>query len=89
MAQEHEDATWGDTDASRAVVPGIISGDVGPKGKVAAQLRDVTRGERARRDDVPRGTVARGGPLLVLLPMLAIAAVVIIVVAIIFWVAAS
>ncbi|MCW2972606.1 MAG: hypothetical protein JWN72_879 [Thermoleophilia bacterium] len=88
LAAANEEATWGDTERGRIRVPGILSGDVGPKGKVAAQLRSLSRSERAHLGEVPYGTNVPGSGRLVLLPMLAIALVLALVVALIFWLAA-
>ena len=59
-ANANRDATWGSTDAARGAVPGLISGDLGPKGRVSAQLRDLSRSERQRYGQVPRGTNVPG-----------------------------
>jgi hypothetical protein len=75
MSRELQDATFGDTDASRARVPGVLSGDLGPKGKVSAQMRDLSRTQRGRLGEVPPGTVSQEGMRLVLLPMIALALV--------------
>ncbi len=82
------DATWADQEVGRHVVPGIVSGDLGPKGRVSAQLRDLSRRERSSYGEVPRGTThGDGGFRYVLLPMLAIAFVLLLVVALIMWIA--
>lgn len=88
LAEANATATWGDSDRDRVRVPGILSGDVGPKGKVAAQLRSLSRSERATLGEVPYGTNVPGTGRLVLLPLLAIAVVLALVVALIFWLAA-
>jgi hypothetical protein len=85
MAGDAADATYGDTDERRARVPGWLSGEVGPKGKVSAQLRENARTERPAHGEVPRGTVSSGGAHLVLLPMLVIAVLLIAVVALVGW----
>lgn len=87
MAEASDDATFGDEDAAKTRVPGILSGDVGPKGKVAAQLRGLSRHERATYGEVPRGTTSSGGFAYLLLPMLAFAIVVLGLVALLAWVA--
>jgi hypothetical protein len=73
LARENEEAIWGEASESRARVPGVISGDVGAKGKVAAQLREQSRRERSSGRDVMPGAVVPGTGRLILLPMLAIA----------------
>lgn len=84
MADAAREATWGDTDASRSIVPGVLSGDVGPKGRVAAQLRGLSRIERGS-GDVPRGTGSSGGGLLVLGVMLLVAVVLLAIVGVLGW----
>jgi hypothetical protein len=85
LSQEAEAATFGDDESGRSVVPGVFSGDLGPKGRVAGQLRALSRRERATYGEVPRGTVAPGGGLLLLLPMLVIALVIIGIVVLLGW----
>ncbi len=85
MAADAEDATYGETDARRARVPGWLSGDVGPKGKVSAQLREGSRTERATYGEVPRGSVAPGGARLLLIPLIVIALALLAVVALLGW----
>ncbi|MCB0879358.1 MAG: hypothetical protein KDC46_10330 [Thermoleophilia bacterium] len=85
MARDAEDATFGESESSRVRVPGVLSGDLGPKGKVSAQMRDMSRSERDRYGEVPPGTVASRGGLLVLLPMLAIALGLIALVVLLGW----
>lgn len=85
MARQHAEATWGDGTARRSIVPGVVSGDVGPKGRISAGLRSLSRDQQASGDHVPRGTTARGGALLVLLPMLAVAATLFAIVGLVIW----
>jgi len=84
LATENREATWGDTDGARGVVPGIVSGDVGPKGRISAQLRGLSRRERAA-GDVPPGTNVDGTGALMLGVMLAIAFALIVVVVLVGW----
>lgn len=85
MAREHAEATWGDGRRRRSIVPGILSGDLGPKGRISSRLRSVSRAQHAGRDEVPRGTTSPGGALLVLLPMLAVAATLLAIVGLVIW----
>ena len=85
-ARAAEDATWGDSLTGRARVPGVLSGDVGAKGKVAAQLRDLSRTERSSYGEVPRGTVAPGGGRYILLLMFIVAFVLLGFVVLLGWV---
>ncbi len=85
MAREARDATFGETDSAKVRVPGVLSGDLGPKGQVSAQHRELSRAQREARGEVPPGTVASGGSLLVLLPMLLIALALAAVVVLIGW----
>jgi len=82
----NQDATWGDTKASRGVVPGIISGDVGPKGVVSAQLRGLSRVERATYGEVPSGAVTPGTGRFLLAFMLGVVVVIVLVVALVIWI---
>ena len=86
LAREHADATWGD-EASNSTprLPGVLSGDLGPKGRVSARMRDLHRSERRRYGDVPRGTFGPGGVRYVLAPLLAFAALVLAVVILVGW----
>jgi hypothetical protein len=87
-AKATTDATWDDQEVGRHVVPGIVSGDLGPKGRVSAQLRDLSRRERGAYGDVPRGTThGEGGLRYLLLPMLGIAAALFLAVALMWWIA--
>lgn len=82
------DATWDDQEVGRHVIPGIVSGDLGPKGRVSAQLRDLSRREKSSYGEVPRGTThGEGGLRYLLLPMLGIAAALFLVVALMWWIA--
>ena len=85
MAGANADATWGDQPAARSRVPGVLTGDLGPKGEVASQLRDLSRRERATYGEVPHGSVEPGGFGLLLLPMLGIAALLVLVVVLAGW----
>jgi hypothetical protein len=85
LAAANEQATWSDSERAKLRVPGVLSGEVGPKGKVSAQLRSLSRAERATLGEVPYGTTVPGTGRLVLLPMLLIALVLLGVVALIFW----
>ena len=87
IADVNSDAMWGDTDAGRAWVPGVVSGDLGPKGKVAAQLRHTSRSERRTYGEVPYGVAAPGTGRYVLIGIFGVVAVLIGVVALIFWLA--
>ena len=87
MAEANTEATFGTTDAASSRMPGVISGDVGPKGKTSAQLRALSRSERATYGEVPTGSVSPGGAKLLLLPMLAIAAFLIALVVLLGWLA--
>lgn len=80
------DATWGDSLTGRARVPGMLSGDVGPKGKVSAQLRELSRTEGSSYGEVPRGTVAPGGGRYILLMLFVIAFVLLGFVVLLGWV---
>ncbi len=87
-AKAAKDATWSDQEVGRHVIPGVVSGDVGPKGRVSAQLRELSRREKSSYGDVPRGTThGEGGFRYLLLPMLGIAAVLLLVVVLIGWLA--
>lgn len=85
MSDAASDATWGEGDAGRNVVPGVLSGDLGPKGRVSAQLRDLSRRERSSYGEVPPGAVQPGGFGLLLLPMLGIALALVALVALVGW----
>lgn len=81
-------ATWDDQEVGRHVIPGVVSGDLGPKGRVSAQLRDLSRREKQSYGQVPRGTThGEGGMRYLLLPMLGIAALLLLVVVLIGWLA--
>ncbi len=86
-AEAATEATWDDQEVGRHVIPGIVSGDLGPKGRVAAQLRDLSRRERSSYGQVPRGTTHGDGLRILLLPMLGIVVVLLLVVALIGWLA--
>jgi hypothetical protein len=88
IADANEDATWGDTDAGKAWVPGVISGDLGPKGKVSAQLRHTARAERSQYGEVPYGAIAPGTGRYLLVAIGAVVLVLVAIVALIFWLAA-
>ena len=85
MASEARDATFGEADTGRVRVPGIISGDLGPKGRIAAQHRELSRSQRDRLGEVPPGTVAPRGGLLVLVPLLLVALALVAVVVLLGW----
>lgn len=85
LADASREATFGDTGAGKAWVPGVISGDLGPKGKVAAQLRDLSRAERSRLGEVPRGVQSDGTGRYVLGAMALIVVVLVVLVALIVW----
>lgn len=86
LADASADATYGeDEKTGRAMVPGVLSGDVGPKGRVSAQLRGLSRRERATYGEVPRGAVAPGGNRFLLLPMLGIPLLLLALVALVGW----
>jgi hypothetical protein len=80
-AQAATDATFSEDESTgRTLVPGVISGDVGPKARIAAQHRALSRTERTTYGDVPRGTVVPGGGLLLLVPLVVFALVILAVV---------
>lgn len=85
MADEASDATWGDTPKGRVIVPGVLSGEVGPKGRISAQMRSISRTERAQYGEVPPGAVAPGGHLLLLVPMVVFALVVLALAVLLGW----
>jgi len=85
MASDAADATWGDQPTGKVRVPGVLSGDLGPKGDVSSQLRDLSRRERATYGEVPHGSVEPGGARLLLLPMLGIAALLVLLVVLAGW----
>jgi hypothetical protein len=80
------DATWGESEGNRARVPGMLSGDIGPKGRIGAQLRELSRHERATYGEVPRGTVVSGGGRHILVLMFVIAFVLLALVVLLGWV---
>ena len=85
-AEDARNSTWDDQEVGRHVIPGVVSGDLGPKGRVSAQLRDLSRRERQSYGEVPRGTThGDGGLRYLLLPMLGIAALLILVVVLLGW----
>lgn len=75
LAKQQQEATWGETGAARGAVPGVLSGDVGPKGRVSAQLRSLSREQRGAGSVVPRGTTSGtgGGTLLAAMLLVAVA----------------
>ncbi|MCW2949604.1 MAG: hypothetical protein JWN41_617 [Thermoleophilia bacterium] len=85
MAKANEAATWGDAERAKLRVPGIVSGEVGPKGKVSSQLREQSRVERATSSEVPFGATTPGSAHLVLLPLLLIAVGLLGAVALLVW----
>lgn len=85
LVEATTDATWGDTERSRVVVPGIISGEVGPKGRIAAQHRDLSRRSRSTYGEVPSGMNVPGTGRYVLLPILLVAGVLLAVVILFGW----
>lgn len=85
MSREAEEATFGDKDAARARMPGVLSGDLGPKGVVSARHREQSRVDRAARSEVPYGAVEPGGLGFLLLPMIAIALALLAFVVLIGW----
>lgn len=85
MAEEARDATFGETGEGRVVVPGVLSGDVGPKGRIASQHRALSRRERATALDVPPGSASPGGLAFLLVPMLLLAALVLGAAVLIAW----
>lgn len=99
MASDARDATFGadpGTDAGpdrlpggqgRARLPGVITGDLGPKGSVAHDMRALSRRERAGRGEVPSGTVVPGGGRFLLAAMLGIALVLLALAILIGWLA--
>jgi hypothetical protein len=73
-AKAAEDATFDDDeDTARRIVPGVFSGDVGPKGRISAQMRDLSRTAQAKYGEVPRGTTTDRGGRYLLGTMLALA----------------
>lgn len=87
LAEANSEATWGDSEVGTTRVPGVLSGDVGPKGKISAQLRSLSRSERSRMGEVPRGTIVDGTGRYILLAMMLIVAVLVAIVAFIWWIA--
>lgn len=85
QARDAADATWGETGSRRARVPGVLTGEIGPKGTVGSQLRDLSRAERARRGEVPPGAIDGPGGRLALLTMVAIALLLLLGVAALGW----
>lgn len=85
LADANREATFGETGAGRSIVPGVISGDVGPKGRVSAQLRDLSRSERQRLGEVPRGVQADGTGRYVLGAILLVVLALIGVLALLVW----
>jgi hypothetical protein len=87
-AKAATDATFeDDEDAKQRMVPGLLSGDVGPKGRISAQLRDLSRTERSSYGEVPRGTMVPGGGRLLLGMMLGFAFALLVLALLIGWVA--
>lgn len=87
ISEANSEATWGDTDGGRAWIPGVVSGDVGPKGKMAAQLRHTSRSERAKYGEVPYGVNAPGTGRFLIAAMGGIVLVLAAIVALIVWLA--
>lgn len=85
QARDAADATWGDTGSRRARVPGVLTGEVGPKGTVGSQLRDLSRAERAARSEVPPGAVDGPGGRLALATMVGIALLLLVGIAALGW----
>lgn len=88
LATENQNATWGETRGGSAWVPGVISGDLGVKGKISAQLREQSRRERQARRSVMPGATTPGSAWLVLMPMLFIAAALVAIIVLIVWLVA-
>lgn len=84
-AAANEQATWGDAERNRVRVPGILSGDVGPKGKVAAQLRSVSRAEMIRGGEVPFGTTVPGTGRVVVVAMAGIILGLLLIIGVVVW----
>lgn len=87
LAREAADATWGETGSRRGRVPGVLSGEVGPKGTIGSQLRDLSRAERASGGEVPPGAVDSHGGRLALATMVGLALLLLLVIAVVGWVA--
>lgn len=82
------DATFDDDEAtSRRIVPGVVSGEVGPKGRISARMRDLSRTANAEYGEVPRGTTSDGGGRYLLATMLALALGALALAALIGWLA--
>lgn len=88
MAKAAEDATFGmdgEEAPARVIVPGVISGDVGPKGRISADMRALSRSERATYGEVPPGAVTPGSGWILLVPMILIAVLLIAAVVLVGW----
>lgn len=85
MAADARDATWGSGHSPRSSMPGLLSGDLGTKGTIAAQHRELSRRERASHSRVPSGAMHEGGARYLLLPMLGIAAGLLLLVVALVW----
>lgn len=91
MASEAVEATFSHRENSqkntrtRIRMPGILSGDIGPKGEVSAQHRDLSRTQRRRLGDVPQGGVAPNSALILLAPMLFIVVLLLALAALLGW----
>ena len=85
-AEDARNSTWDDQEVGRHVIPGVVSGDVGPKGRVSAQLRELSRREKRAYGQVMRGTTSgEGGAKYLLLPMLGIALLLVLFVVLVGW----
>lgn len=87
QASANRDATWSDTDAPRARIPGVLNGEAGPKGRISAQLRDLSRTERSRYGEVPRGMIVDGTGRYVALAIGVVIVVLIALIVLIGWLA--
>lgn len=86
-AEAAEAATWSSGDEGPGPMPGLLAGEVGPKGHAGARLRELSRTERASWGDVPRGTTSPGTGRYVLGAMLCVAVVLLLAAALIGWLA--
>lgn len=88
-AQVQNDAIWSSPSARRShrsALLGYITGEVGPKGDVSANLRELSRSQRTRLGaDVPHGTTTPGTGRYILAAVAALIALLSGFVAVIAW----
>lgn len=87
LAEANSEATWGETKSGKTWVPGVISGDLGPKGKVSAQLRGLSRVEREHIGEVPYGMQVEDSGKYVFIAIFSILLVLSAIVALVWWLA--